>query len=428
MIKKLSVIIYWAILIALLALFFTNDFGLTDIRKTSIIVAVGVDTQDGEVQVTAQLAVPQPSESGNNIQYTQVQGSGLTVADALNEINSKTGFYPKLLFCKLILIGEECQKDELFKVLSCFYRRNYSELTALVAMCQGRASDMLAMPATVNPETSSAILQVLSDELEKSANVSYANLKDIAETNYSKSAACYMPYIEANKPGTSESGGGDSIGGDPAGGSGSGGSSGSSGGGSGESSGGGSGGSQSEGSGSGSSDTGGGQEQVEFTARRTAFFSNGKFAGILDETQAFALDILKNSIRLAVLPFEVDGINYTLGMKNANGGIKLKVDKGVPRLTLSFKAKAQIQGKRMTLDPHDVPFDDTVKQSVLEGAKKEIEKRFSDLVKVCAETDCDLLGARNQLYKYNNKYFDAFNEDLLTRMEVKYEIDIQSIN
>ena len=89
MIKKLSVIIYWAIIIALIGLFFTNDFGLVDIRKTSIIVAVGVDTQDGEVQVTAQLAVPQPAENGENIQYTQVQGSGITVADALNEINSK---------------------------------------------------------------------------------------------------------------------------------------------------------------------------------------------------------------------------------------------------------------------------------------------------------------------------------------------------
>lgn len=420
-IRKLSVILYWAIMIALLGLFFTNDFGLVDIRKTSIIVAVGIDTQDGEVQVTAQVAVPQPSENGDNVQYTQVQGSGITIADALNEINSKTGFYPKLLFCKLILIGEECQKEDLFGVLSCFYRRNYSELTALVAMCQGKASDMLAMPSTVNPETSSAIQQVLSNELEKSANVSSASLKDIAETNFSKSAACYMPYIEAHKPGTSESGGGDAVGGDPVQGGSSGGSGGSE---SGSSGSGGSGGS----SGGQSSDTGGGSEQVEFTARRTAIFSDGKFAGILDETQSFALDILKNEIRLAVIPFDADGIHYTLGMKNAKGDIKLKVNKGVPELTLSFKAKAQIQGKKKTLEPKDISFDDAVKESILKGAKQEVENRFSNLVKTCAETNCDLLGARNLLYKFNHKYYEAFKDDILTRMTVKYEIDIQSIN
>ncbi|MDE7453378.1 MAG: Ger(x)C family spore germination C-terminal domain-containing protein [Clostridia bacterium] len=418
-IERLSVIIYWAIMIALLALFFTNDFGLTDIRKTSIIVAVGVDIEGEEVQVTAQLAVPQPSENGDNIQYTQVQGSGLTVADALNEINSKTGFYPKLLFCKLILIGEECQKEGLFKVLSCFYRRNYSELTALVAMCQGKASDMLAMPATVDPETSSAIQQVLSEELEKSANVSSANLKDIAETNFSKSAACYMPYIEANKPGTSESGGdGEGVGGDPAGGGG--GQSGGSGGGS-------SGGSGGSGGGQ-SSDTGGGKEQVEFTARRTVYFADGKFAGILDESQSFALNILQNDIRLAVLPFDAEGTHYTIGMKNAKGDIKLKVKNGTPELTLSFKAKAQIQGRRGTLDPKSVPLDDAVKKSVLDGAKTEIENRFENLVKVCAETNCDLLGAKNLLYKFNSKYYEAFNKDILTRMKVNYKVDIQSIN
>ncbi len=421
MIKKLSVIIYWAIIIALIGLFFTNDFGLVDIRKTSIIVAVGVDTQDGEVQVTAQLAVPQPAENGENIQYTQVQGSGITVADALNEINSKTGFYPKLLFCKLILIGEECRKEELFKVLSCFYRRNYSELTAYVAMCKGKASDMLAMPATVDPETASAIQQVLSVELEKSANVSSVNLKDIAETNFSKSAACYMPFIEANKPGTSQNGGnGDSVGGDAAEGS-----SGSSGGGQSETSGGGS---QGGGSGSGSGSSAQSGEPVEFTARRTVIFADGKYAGILDESQSFALDVLKNDLRLAVMPFDSDGIHYTIGMKNAKSSIKLKVNNGVPELTMSFKAKAQIQGKKKTLDPKDVPTDDAVKETVLKDAEKELENRLSNLVEICKETGCDLLGARNLLYKHNNKYYDAFKDDLLTRMKVNYKIDIQSAN
>ena len=100
--KRYYVIFYWAVIIALLGLYFTNDFGLVDLHKTSVIVAVGIDAEDEDVIVTAQVAVPQPSQSGENIQYTQVQGRGLTVADCLNEINSKTGFYPKLLFCKLI--------------------------------------------------------------------------------------------------------------------------------------------------------------------------------------------------------------------------------------------------------------------------------------------------------------------------------------
>ena len=215
--KRYYVIFYWAVIIALLGLYFTNDFGLVDLHKTSVIVAVGIDAEDEDVIVTAQVAVPQPSQSGENIQYTQVQGRGLTVADCLNEINSKTGFYPKLLFCKLILLGEDCQKEELFRILGCFYRRNYSELTALVATCKGTAREMLSMPATISPENTTAMQRALSDELKKSANVSSVNLKDIALTNFSVSSACYMPYIEANVQGTSEGGGnGDNVGGDSA--------------------------------------------------------------------------------------------------------------------------------------------------------------------------------------------------------------------
>lgn len=425
LVKKLAIVVYWAIMIVLLGLFFSNDFGLVDIRKTSIIVAVGVDVEDGEVQVTAQLAVPQPSENGDSIQYTQVQGSGFTVADALNEINAKTGYYPKLLFCKLILIGEDCQKEELFKVLSCFYRRNYSELTALVAMCEGKASDMLAKTASLKSETTEAIRQVLSDELKKSANVSSVNLKDIAESGFSVSKACYMPYIEANKQGTSESGGGDAIGGDSqSGGGSSGGSSGESSGGSGGQggSGGGSGGQSGGGSGSG------GDEPLEFTARRTAIFSDGKFKGILDETQSFALDILVNEIRLAVLPFNYEDTDYTLGLKNTDGGVKLKVKVGKPTLTVSFKAKAQVQGAKVKIDPKEVSNDDVVPPKVLKTAEKAVEERFENLLKTCRETDCDILEIKNLLHKYNYKYYDAFKDDILTRMEVKYEIEIESMN
>lgn len=413
MAKKYVPVLYWAIIIALLGLFFTNDFGLVDIHKSSYIVAVGVDFEDEEVQVTAQLAVPQPSTSGDNTKYIQVQGSGYTVADALNEINAKVGTYPKLLFCKLILLGDSCKDKELFQVLGCFYRRNYSELTALVAMCEGKAQDMLDKPATIDPENSTAIQKVLSDELKKSGNVSKANLKSIAESNYSVSKACYMPYIEVNVQGTSKpGGGGDSAGGDKpeSGGGSSGGSSGESGGGS-------------AGGGSGSE-----EQPVEFTARQTAIFSEGKFAGVLNERQAFALNMLENDISLAMVPCTVGDVKYTMALKNVDGGVELKVEKGVPSLTVSFKAITHVQGAKKIMKPEEVVYDDVVKPEVLEAVKKALEERFTNLIEISAQTDCDMLGIKKLLHKHNYKYYDAFKDDILTRMKVEYKIDIKSTN
>lgn len=427
--KKYSVVFYWLVILALLALFFTNDFGLVDLHKTSVVVAVGIDAEGEEVIVTAQIAVPQPSQSGDNIQYTAVQGRGLTVADCLNEINSKTGFYPKLIFCKLILIGEECQSLPLFKVLGCFYRRNYSELTALVAMCKGKASEMLDLPATISPENTTAMQRALSEELKKSANVSSVNLKDIAKSNYCVCSSSYMPFIEANVEGTSEGGGnGDNVGGESGGqggGSSQGGQQSGSGGGSSQ---GGEGGQSSQGGQSGQSGQSGGGEQMEFTARKTAVFTGGKFAGILNDQQSFALNVLRNEIRLAVVPCDSEGVHYTLGLKNVKSDIKLRVKEGVPSLTLGFKANAQIQGARKIMQPESVMLDETVKPEVLEAVENEVKSRMQSLLEHCVENNCDLFGATKQLYQYSTKYFDAFKDDLLSRMQVEYKIDIQSVN
>ena len=417
--KRYTPVLYWLIIIALLGLYFTNDFGLMDIHKTSPIVAVGIDMEDEEVQVTAQVAVPQPSASGDNVKYIEVQGSGLTVADALNEINVKLGSYPKLYFCKLILIGEGCQKEQLFKVLGCFYRRNYSELTTLVAMCKGRAQDMFKLPANIAPENSTAIQKVLSEELKKSANVSTASLKSIAEENFCEGKACYMPYVEANIQGTSENGGnGDNVGGEE-----------------GEQSGGGEQGGQSSqdgqggesGSGSGSEQGGKGQK-MEFTARKTAVFSDGKFVGILDDRQAFALNVLKSKMNLAVIPCDLDGIHYTMGLKDTSGGAKLKVKDGVPTLTLSFQANAQIQGARVVLDPKKIKYDDEVKPALLKMAEDEVKSRFENLIDLCTQLDCDLICVKGLLHKHNYKYYEAFKDDILTRMNVEYKIKIKSLN
>lgn len=420
--SKFSVVVYWLIVIALLGLFFSNDFGLVDIHKTAVITAVGVDSDDdGEVLITCEVAVPQPSQSGDNIKYTCVQGSGLTIADALNEVNSKTGFYPKLQFCKLILVGDSCKNTELFRLLGCFYRKNYSELTALVAMCEGKASDMLALKSPVTDMTSEAITKILSEEVEKSADATSVNLKDIALKQYSKSKACYMPYVEANVPGTSENGGnGNNVGGED----------GNQGGQSGSQSGsqGGSQGSRNgeNGGQSAQSETGG--EQMEFTARRTAVFSDGKFKGLLDERQSFALAVLEDEIRLAVLPCEADGIHYTVGLKNVDGGVSLRVENGQPKLTVSFKAKAQIQGARVVVEPERTSRDDIVPRSVLGGAEREMKKRFGELINICRENNCDILGVRELLYKFNTRYFDAFNGDILSRMDVEYKVNIVSAN
>lgn len=431
--RRFSVIFFWVLFIALAVMFFTNDFGIVDIHKTSIIVAIGIDSTENEVQVTAQLAVPKPSQSGDNIEYTEVQGSGETVADALNEINAKTGFYPQLQFCKLVLLGDSCKDKNIFRLMGCLYRKNYSELTALVAMCDGKASEILSMPTVTSDMTTTVIQRALADELEKSANVSSANLKDIALSNFSRSKACYMPFIEANVQGTSEEGGnGDNVGGDEpqSGGSSGGGDNSGSGGGSSSGEGGGEGGSEG-GAGSssgGSGSSGGEQKPVEFTARKTAIFNNGKFAGILNEQQAFALNILEYDIHLAVLPCDTSEYHYTIGLGKSKSAIDVKIVDGIPEVTLKFSAYGQVVGIKKPVEPKETTKDDKLSPEIIEAANKTVEERFESLMDISRQTDCDFLGIKESIFKYHHRYFEGLKEDALQKMRIKYKVDVKSRN
>ena len=171
--QKVAKIAFILLTVAMLFLLFSNDFGLVDIHKASIVVAVGVDVTESGYEVTAQAAVPTPAQGEGSAAYTQVTGEGVTVAEAVDDINAKTGFYPKLAFCNLVILGENCKDSRLFTVLDYFYRNDYVPLTALVAMCRGSAKELLGQKPADGGMSSSAIQRAMSEELKNSANASF---------------------------------------------------------------------------------------------------------------------------------------------------------------------------------------------------------------------------------------------------------------
>ena len=84
---KNTVRYYLLILLVLAVSFFTNDFGLVDIQKTALVIAVGIDREEDEFVVTTQIALPKPDEQGE--QDSEIVSKGKTVASAFEEINAK---------------------------------------------------------------------------------------------------------------------------------------------------------------------------------------------------------------------------------------------------------------------------------------------------------------------------------------------------
>ena len=154
---------YYLVLIVFLSfLFFSNDFGLLNVQKTAIVMAVGVDREEDTLIVTSQIAIPKSSSQGKATDTVQLVSRGNTVAQAFEQINAKTGWYPKLVFCRLILLGENTTQQNVFDVLDFFLRDEYLSENCQVAACDGLAKDILDTSALVDRSTSVAIDKVLS--------------------------------------------------------------------------------------------------------------------------------------------------------------------------------------------------------------------------------------------------------------------------
>ena len=389
-------IIFLIIIAAMLFLFFSNDFGLVDIHKASIVVAVGVDVSDDGYAVTAQAAIPTPAQGEGSAAYTQVTGHGATVADAVDDINAKTGFYPKLAFCNLVVLGESCAERDLFTVLDYFYRNDYVPLTALVGMCRGTAKELLGMQPADGGMSSSAIQRAMSEELKNSANASTVNLKLLAQDAGSPSASAYMPFIEFTQSGsggstTASSGGSKSSGGSS--------------GGSGKSS----------------------EKSVEFTCLTTAAFTGGKFIGVLTEDQAFALNLVRSNIRLAVVNAEFDGKNYTVGLKNNSCALRIAVEGGVPVLRIKYRALANVQSSESRPAAEGSANSHLVSDGVLKAVADTVEGRMNSLIDFCVESGCDLVGAEKLLYQRFYDEYQSFKGRVLQSLKVEYDIKVESV-
>ena len=97
--------------------YFSNDFQLINIEKTAIIVALGIDRADEDLEVSVQIAVPQASNQNSTNSDAILSAKDRTLYGALEKISLQTGWYPKLTFCNLIIMGQDLVKENFTPII-----------------------------------------------------------------------------------------------------------------------------------------------------------------------------------------------------------------------------------------------------------------------------------------------------------------------
>lgn len=429
---------YYLIVILLFAfLFFSNDFGLLDIQKTAIVMAAGIDREGDTFIVTSQIAIPQSSTQGKATEAVQIVSRGNTVAEAFEEINAKTGWYPKLVFCDLILLGKNTTQSNVFDALDYFLRNEYLTDNCLVAACDGYAKDLLNNSALVDPSSSVAMRKVLSAHAERVGTVLPTTLREFSIGYFSESKSGFLPILKSEPQqekigSSSQNSGSDSSSSqssseesesssESSGASGS--DSTSESGSSSESSSGDFDSSKSSAA-SGQKDSG----KPVFSARETALFVHGKRVGTLTEEETFAFGAVKNQLRLAAYSVERNGKTCTLTVKRNSPKINLNVGKnGRAELKIHVTMAAGILDYSQALPLEKITDVGDTPKEFFTSAQKKLSAQIMQVFEKSRSCGCDLFGLQERLIKYEKKHLHQHSDSILENTTATVTVEFQNI-
>lgn len=386
---------YLLLIFFLAALFFSNDFGLTDVQKTAIVVAVGIDREEEEFTVSAQIAVPQSSKQEKSTQSVQIVSRGKTVGEALEAINAKTGWYPKLIFCDLIILGESAKNADVFDGLDFFLRNEYFSDDCQVAVYNGKATSLLNTSALIDPSSSSAMKKVLSSHAERSGSVIPNTLREFSIGYFSESNSGFLPVLKIEEQQENEGAQPTATSGD-----------------------------SSESKSSDAKNT----DKPVFSAQETALFVGGRWVETLTATETFALSSVLSKLRLASYAVNSEENSCVLNVRRndpkikletgANDGFTLQINVVMTAGILDF---SQSQSIDKIADAGDVPKEYfTLAEQKLAS---EIERTYNK----CKAVNCDVFGVRERLIKYEKKRLNRHRNTAFQNTRIQVDVRFRNV-
>lgn len=387
--------------------FFSNDFGLIDIENTAIITAIAIDSAEDGYEATAQIAVPEATNKNSENKKAQISGTGSTIGAAIKDIGDKSGWFPNLQFCNVLIIGEELTHSNVFKVLDYFSKTLRVQDSAMVVTTDKKAKELLEASTPLDNISSFALQKILLKNPGFNSDVAETDIKNFCIDYYSESRSSYMPLVKLNKQETAAT---------PDTGSGSGSGGGSSGGSGGSSSGG--------GAGSGGTNSDG---STLFNARSTALFYEGVKAGELNEKETLALSALTDTfkgttIELKDVTTNGETKNFLITVFRCNP--KIIVDANEESLNVKIDLDIYCRIVDQNAEKSDVtysknvPLPDAVKEKATEFFTTHINK----LIEAEKTSGCDFLFLKRKLFQRRYKHYARYKDNFFSVM--KHEINV----
>ncbi len=394
------------IFICIFVFYFTTDFSLINIEKTALIVSLGLDKDENGYEVTAQIAIPEVSNSQATNKESVISANGATLYEAVTKIGSLTGWYPKLSFCNLIILGESLLTENVMSIVDFFVRSYKVEDSAILCCVEGLAKDVLLSSSPLDNISGLSLSKIFVRDYTGASRIMTTSIKQFSIGYYSKSGSGYMPMVKLVP--TDESGkGGKSAPTmsktDPNGG----------------------GGGKSGGSSSGSS--GGEQQLVIYDANTTLLFNKGYKTGTINGDEALCYSLLYKGVTEAVFTIpsiDNDGKETTISISihKVKNNLTLDYSGDTPILKGEIKAWLKVSDVTTSESIDALSTLGKLNNKILHDSEEFIKENLLNVFDKTKSLNVDIFEVKNLLYRFQNKYYDRDNFSILDKIQADFDI------
>lgn len=379
--------------------FLSNDFGLIDIEKTAIITALSVDIEEGEYSVNAQIAVPESSESSTENVKAQISGKGYTIGAAIKNLGDLSGWYPKLDFCNLIIIGKEVAETGAIQVLDYFSKTLRIQDSAVVVQSENKAKEILSVSTPLDNISAFALQKAVLKNVGFNRDVAESNIKTFVEGYFSDGGSSIMPLVKIIKQEDGENGAASSSG-------------------------------SSAQSGSKPSDGNKTSGTSLFNPSFTSLFYKGVKVGELNEKQTLAFNMLTENFTLTTIDVgdadvESQNVNYLLTVKDCNAKITVVANAAALRAEFDVKLYCKISDMNAASSTNQYNNNDPLPQPVIEKAEKMITSEIASLIDAEKQTGCDFFKIKEKLYRHNRDGYSLYKDNFISAFDYKINVKVE---
>ena len=362
-------------IILLLSLLISGCYDYREINDLAIVSAIGIDKNENEYKVIAQIVNTQKSQNKNS-DFIIYSSDDKSIQTAYNKITNEASKKLYVNHLNIIVISEEVAKDGISNILDIISRDSDFRAEVPIIISKTTSEELLKTVTSLTTLNSNSIRDTIINNQKYIGETSEVKFLDFISNYLSRKKDNFLPTFFVNNPTEKSKNFEDLL----------------------------------------NTET---ETKVEFFSN--AVFKNDKLIGYLNDEENIGVNLIQNNAKTTLINIKCDDENY-MSLKITNISSELSY-KDKLKFNLEFKGQALLTELNCDIDLNKEKEIKKLEKKVNKYLKKIFNKTFNN---INTNFNSDIFGFQDLIFKKNPKYYNKIKETFYEKEINKIEIKINS--